>query len=83
MHFFYITIIILLLGAIFYLVFFQEEKIKYVDKPLYLNNCYFVSYMDALPIIETQNQIVQELKEQNLIKWNEITRKYEINMEGK
>ena len=81
MHFFYITIIILLLGAIFYLVFFQEEKIKYVDKPLYLNNCYFVSYIDALPIIETQNQIVQELKEKNLIKWNE--NKYEINMEGK
>lgn len=83
MHFFYITIIILLLGAIFYLVFFQEEKIKYVDKPLYLNNCYFVSYIDALPIIETQNQIVQELKEKNLIKWNEINCKYEINMEGK
>ena len=71
------------MGAIFYLVFFQEEKIKYVDKPLYLNNCYFVSYIDAIPIIETQNQIVQELKEKNLIKWNEINRKYEINMGGK
>ena len=83
MHFFYITIIILLLGAIFYLVFFQEEKIKYKDKGLYLNGRYFFSCEDALPIIESQSEIVKELKEKNLIKWNEISRKYEINMESK
>jgi hypothetical protein len=83
MHFFYITIIILLLGAIFYLVFFQEEKIKYEDTAFYFNGCYFNSYLHALPIIESQNQIVQELKEKNLIKWSEINRKYEINIEGK
>lgn len=83
MHFFYITIIILLLGAIFYLVFFQEEKIKYKDKGLYFNDRYFFSCEDALPIIESQSEIVKELKEKNLIKWNEISRKYEINMEGK
>ena len=80
MHFFCITIIIVLLSIITYSCFIVSE---YRDCSIWIDDQYYTSVNHALPFIESNAKTIKELKEKNLIKWNEISRKYEINMENK
>jgi hypothetical protein len=81
MHFFYITIIILLLSIIAYIL--STKSVEYRDWSIWIDDQHYTSVIHALPFIESNAKTIKELKEKNLIKWSEINRKYEINMEGK